>query len=178
MVEIIHQKPKMTLPSWHWHLWFSFIIFFLSIFSFMFLKFYLSQVRTDIADVNSKIRTESSKINSNDKNTVLRLNDSLNIFSDIAANHSYFSEFFDSLDSLTHTRVIFTKIDVDKDLGIVQLRGIVQSYSVLAKQMVALREYKNINNLEVKGINFSTNGLEFELTLGVDSKIFTKQQLQ
>lgn len=178
MVEITPQKQKMTLPSWHWHIWLSFIIFFLSIFSFIFLKFYLSQVQTDIADINNKIKTEIAKVNANDESAMLRLSDSLNVFSNIAANHSYFSKFFDLLGSLTYARVVFTKVDADKDSGIVKLQGTAQNYTVLAKQMVALRENKNINYLEVKGINFGTNGLEFELILGVDPKIFTKQQSQ
>ena len=48
--------------------------------------------------------------------------------------------------------------------------------SALAKQMVALRENENIKSLDVKNINFGTNGLEFELSMIIDPKIFIKTQ--
>lgn len=174
MVEITPQKPKLVLPTWHWPLWTSIIFFFLSVFAFILLKAYLSQVQAGIIDINNKIKAEAAKVNANDENSVLRLNDSLIVFSSIKTNHSYFSKFLDLLGSLAYARVVFTKVDADRDKGIVQLKGTAQNYTALAKQMVALRENENIGDLEVKGINFSSNGLEFELTLGVNPKIFIK----
>ena len=70
--------------------------------------------------------------------------------------------------------MVFTKIDADKEKGFIQLKGTAQNYTALAKQIVALRSNKNIKSLEIKGINFSTNGLEFEITAGADPKIFVK----
>lgn len=140
----------------------------------MFLKIYLSQIEFSIIDVNNKIKTEAAKVNIGDQDAVLRLNGSLSVFSKLAANHSYFSDFFSLLGSLTYSRVVFTKVDIDRDKGLIQLRGTAKNYTALAKQIVALRDNKDIKSLEIKSINFNTSGLEFEITAIADSKIFVK----
>ena len=176
MVEIISQKPKISLPTWRWPLWLSIALFFLSIAAFIFLKVYLSQIQAEIININNQIKTEAAKVNADDENTVVYLNDSFGAFSALVANHSYFSNVFDIIGSLTYQKVVFTKFDADRKTGLIQLKGIAQNYTALAKQMVALRENADVKNLEVKGINFSTNGLEFELLAGVEPQLFVKKQ--
>ncbi len=175
MVEITPQKSKLVLPSWRWPLWLSLALFFLSVLVFVFLKVYLAQIQAEILSINSQIKTEAGKVSADDENAVVRLSDSLTALSGIVSNHSYFSDIFSLVGSLTHSKAVFTKFDADRDKGVVNIKGLAQSYTVLAKQMVALRENDYVKSLEVKGINFGNTGLEFELTLGVDPKIFTKQ---
>lgn len=174
MVEIASKKSTLSLPTWRWPLWFSLILFFLSVGVFLSMKVYLSRLESDIVAINSKIKTEAAKVSVDDENAVLRLNDSLDAFSRVMASHSYFSNFFDLISSLTYSRLVFTKIDADKEKGLIQLKGTAQNYTALAKQLVSLRSNKDIKSLEIKGINFSTNGLEFEVMAFADPKIFTK----
>lgn len=176
MVEITPQKSKLVLPTWSWPLWLSLTLFFLAVGVFIALKVYLAQIQAEIISVNNQIKTEALKVSADDENTVVRLSDSLAAFSGIVSNHSYFSDVFSLIGSLTHSRAVFTKFDADRDKGIINLKGAAQSYTVLAKQMVALRENDYVKNLEVKGINFGNTGLEFELTLGVDPQMFIKKQ--
>ncbi len=176
MVEIIPQKPKISLPTWRWPLWLSLALFFLSIAAFISLKVYLARIQAEIVSINNQIKTEAAKVNVDDENTVVHLNDSLGAFSALVSGHSYFSNVFDVISSLTYQKVVFTKFDADRETGIIQLKGMAQNYTALAKQMVALREQANVKNLEVKGINFGANGLEFEFLAGVDSQFFVKKQ--
>ena len=176
MVEIIPQKPKISLPTWRWPLWVSIALFFLSIAAFIFLKVYLSQIQAKIVNIDNQIKTEAAKVNADDENTVAHLSDSFNVFSGLFSNHSYFSNVFDVIGSLTYQRVVFTKFDANRETGIIQLKGTAQNYTSLAKQMVALRENTNVKSLEVKGISFGVNGLEFELLAGVEPKLFVKEQ--
>ena len=175
MVEITPQKSKLVLPNWRWPLWTSLTLFFLSIGVYMGLKVYLAKVQSDIISTNNQIKLESGKVSIDDENAVIRLGDSLAVLSGIIANHSYFSGMFDLIGSLTHSRAVFTKFDADRDKSIITLKGLSQNYTVLAKQIVALRENNYVKSLEIKEINFGNAGLEFELTLGVDPKIFIKQ---
>jgi len=175
MVEIVSQKSKIILPNWRWPLWLSLSLFFLIVGGFIFLKVYLSQLESEIININNRIKIESAKVNADDEKSIIYLNESLLTFSRIIDNHSYFSNFLELIGSLTYARTTFTKIDADREKGIVQLKGETQNYTALAKQIVALRESEHVKNLEVKGINFSDKGIEFELLLGVDPKIFLKQ---
>lgn len=175
MVELVSQKPKISLPTWRWPLWVSIALLFLSVTAFIFLKVYLAQIQTEIISINNQIKSEAAKVNTNDEDAMLRLNDSLASFSGLVANHSYFSSAFETIGALTYKKMTFTKLDIDREKGIVQLKGMAQNYTALAKQIVALRENKNFKSMEIKGINFSVNGLEFELTAGVIPELFIKK---
>lgn len=177
MVEIMPQKSKIILPNWRWPLWLSLTLFFSIVATFIFSRIYISQLKSDVININNRIKIESAKINAEDEKSVINLNDSLLAFSRIITNHSYFSNFLELISSLTYAQVTFTKIDANREKGIVQLRGETQNYTALAKQIVALRDSEHIKSLEVKGINFSDRGLEFEILLGVDQKIFFKKEL-
>ncbi|MDO8443471.1 MAG: hypothetical protein Q7S78_00550 [Candidatus Azambacteria bacterium] len=175
MVELVSQKPKISLPTWHWPLWVSIGLVFLSAAAFVFLKVYLAQIQTEIININEQIKAEAAKVNTNDENAMLRLNDSLGSFNGLAANHSYFSSALETIGALTYKNIIFTKLDADREKGIIQLKGMAQNYTALAKQIVALRGNENFKSMEIKGINFGVNGLEFELMAGVISDLFIKK---
>jgi len=175
MVEIIPQKSNISLPAWRWPLWIAIALFFISVAAFISLKVYLAQIQAEILAINNQIKTEATKTNTGDENTVSRLNDSLKAFGSLISNHTYFSGVLDTVDAVTYPKVAFSKFDADRNTGIVQLKGTAQNYAALAKQMVALRENKNVKSLDVKGINFGANGLEFEILANVDSQLFYKK---
>lgn len=175
MVELVSRKPKISLPTWQWPLWVSIVLVFSSAAAFIFLKVYLAQIQTEIIGINNQIKAEAAKVNTSDENAMLSLNDSLNAFNGLAANHSYFSSTLETIGELTYKNVVFTKLDADREKGTVQLKGMAQNYTALAKQIVALRGNENFKSMEVKGINFGTNGLEFELMAGVLPELFIKK---
>lgn len=181
MVEITQGKSKVVI-TWRWPLWVSFLLFLLTIIVFIFLKVYLNQIQSEIININEQIKTEAGKVNADDQNAVVYLDNSLDAFSGIVLNHTYFSSTMDLISSLTHSKVVLTKFYADngkstavqKD-STIQVEGLAQNYTTLAKQMVALRENDNVKSLDVEGINFGTTGVSFKLTLGVDPKIFSKK---
>ena len=175
MVEITPQKSKSYTLTWRWPLWVSLILFFLTLAAFIFFKVYLSRIEADIVNINDQIKAEAAKVSEGDEMTVASLADSLNAFSGLVVNHSHFSKLLEFIGSLTYSKVVFTKFDADREKSTLQLKGSAQNYTALAKQMVALRENENVKSLEVKGINFGTSGLDFELLMLVNPKVFTKQ---
>lgn len=176
MVEIVSKKPKIAITAWRWPLWASLILMFLTAGGFITLRVYLAGIGADVLEINNQIRAEAAKVSVDDETAVVQLSDSLSGFRGLAANHSYFSEFFGVINSLTHTRVAFSRINADKEKAQLQLKGTAQNYTVLAKQIVALRENKNVKSLDVRGINFTTHGLDFELIATIDPAIFKAAQ--
>lgn len=175
MVEIMPQKSKLPVVTWRWPLWISLILFFLAVIAFIGLKSYLSQIQADLGSIDDQIKAEIAQVSVEDENTILRLSDTLRAFSGLMIYHPYFSQLLDLVNSRTHPKVVFTKFDADRGNSTLQLKGITQNYTVLAKQIVALREDENIKSLDVKGINFISSGLNFELLMTIDQKIFTKK---
>lgn len=175
MVEITPQKQKIYTVTWRWPLWVSLMLFFLTLAAFIFFKVYLSQIEAGIVNTNDQIKAEAAKVSEGDETIVTNLNDSLNAFGGLVAKHSYFSKLLELIGSLTYSKVVFVKFDADREKNTLQLKGSAQNYTALAKQIVALRENENIKSLEVKGINFGTSGLDFELIMLLDQQVFTKQ---
>lgn len=169
------QKSKLPVVTWRWPLWMSLILFFSAVIAFIGLKVYLSQLQTDLNSINDQIKSEMTQVSVKDENTVLRLNDTLKSFNELAVHHSYFSQLLDLVGSHTYSKVVFTKFNADRENSMLQLRGVTQNYTALAKQILALREDENIKGLEVKEINFGAAGLNFELLMTIDQKIFTKK---
>lgn len=172
MVEIVSQKPKISLPTWQWPLWVSAGLFLLSIIAFAALKVYLSQLQAENVIINNQIKVEAAKINANDADTMARLSDSLGAFNKLIPVLSRFSNVLDIVGSITYQRVVFTKFDANREKNTIQLKGTAQNYTALAKQIVALRENKNIKGLEIKGINFGDKGLDFEISADVEPQLF------
>lgn len=176
MVEIISPKPKISIITWQKPLWISLLFFILVVAVFIFFRIYLFKIQTDIVGINDQIKAEMAKINTKEEEKISRLNDSLVAFSDIVESHSHFSQLLDLIGSLTYSKVVFTRINANKDTLTINLRGLTQNYTALAKQITAFRENENIKGVDVENMTFGTNGLSFELSIILYPKIFIKTQ--
>ncbi len=174
MVEIVSQKPKISIPAWQWPLWVSIGLFFLSVAAFLSLNIYLSQIRAETDSIGNQIKIEAAKVNPKDAEAIARLNDALGNFNKLILTHSSFSKVLDVIGALTYQKVVFTDFAADREKNTIQLRGIAQNYTALAKQIVALRQNENIKGLAIKGISFGAKGLSFDIAVEVDSKLFIK----
>lgn len=178
MVEITPKAPTLekTLPSWRWLLWASLALLIAVILVYVGLRVYLSQLYNEVIDLNNRIREAAAQVNIQDEQTVVQFNDSLNSLKGLFANHTYFSKFFALVNSSTHPRVSYRSIQADGAKNNIQLQGVTQSYSILAKQIVAFRSSPLINGVEVTGITFTTAGLQFILKIEVKPDIFRQQK--
>lgn len=174
MVEIVSQKPKISIPAWQWPLWVSIALFLLSVGAFAGLNIYLSQIRAGAEDIGKQIKVEAAKVSPKDAEAIARLNDSLGNFNKLILEHVSFAKVLDTVGSLTYQKVTFTDFASDREKNSIQLKGIAQNYTALAKQIVALRKNENIKGLSIKGISFSDKGLSFDIVAEVDPKLFMK----
>ncbi|HAJ44555.1 TPA: hypothetical protein DCL87_01215, partial [Candidatus Azambacteria bacterium] len=105
---------------------------------------------------------------------IARLNDSLGNFNKLILEHISFAKVLDTIGAVTYQKVVFTDFASDREKNSVQLKGIAQNYTALAKQIVALRKNENIKGLAIKGIGFGDKGLSFDIMAEVDPKLFIK----
>mgnify|MGYP001591355458 FL=1 len=172
MVEITPTKPKLVTVTWRWPLWVAVALFLAAAAAFIGFRVYLNIIQTEVLSVNNQIKTEAAKVSVEDENTIAGLSDTLRSFTGMVNSHAYFSEFFSRLEALTNKRVAFTRFDANTERNFIQLGGVAQNYTTLARQMVAFRESEYVKGVEVRRISFNPTGLEFELSVTVDPKIF------
>ena len=178
MVEIAPKFPALTqtLPSWRWLLWVSIIILVLVIMSYIGLRFYLMRLQNEIVGLNNTIKQIALTVNPEDEQAIVKLNDSLNAIRSVFINDTYFFSFFDLLSRLTYPKISYRSVQADTVKNIVQLQGKAQSYTALAKQIIALRSSPLVKGIEVSGIAFSADGLQFGLKIEVKSDIFRQSK--
>lgn len=174
MVEFAPKSPSLAqaLPTWRWLLWASIALFIIVILGYIGLRFYLAQLQNEAVGLNNQIEEAAAAVNIQDEQTVLRFNDSLNAIRNLFANHTYFSSFFNLINSSTYPKVIYRSLRADAIKNEIQLQGTAQSYTALAKQIVALRDLSFIKGVAVSGIKFLTEGLQFSLDIEVKPEIF------
>ena len=174
MVEIVSQKPKISIPAWQWPLWVAIALFLLTVAAFAGLNIYLSQIRAEVENISNQIKIEAAKVSPKDAEAIARLNDSLGNFNKLILEHISFAKVLDTIGAVTYQKVVFTDFASDREKNSVQLKGIAQNYTALAKQIVALRKNENIKGLAIKGIGFGDKGLSFDIMAEVDPKLFIK----
>ncbi len=178
MVEIRPKMPSLAqiLPSWKWLLWASAVLLILVVAGYVGLRFYLTQLHNEVVDLNNQIKEAAAQVNIQDEQTILRFNDSLNVIRSLFSNHAYFSSLFGILHGSTYPKLSYRSVQVDVSKNLIQLQGKTQSYTSLAKQIIALRNISFVKGVDVSGIVFAVDGLQFGLKIEVNPDIFRQQK--
>lgn len=174
MIEITSKNPafEQNLPSWRWLLWVSIAVLVIVVLAYFGLRFYLIQLHNQAADLNNRIKTAAALVNPQDEETIIRFNNSLDSLSSLFKNHTYFSNFFNLIGSLTYPKISYRSFQADAVKNNFQVQGAAQSYSALAKQIVAFRNNPFVKGVDISGIVFGPTGLQFNLKIDVQPEIF------
>lgn len=174
MVEII--KPKNTLlenlskrPA---ILWGSLIFLGAVVLIYAGLYFYSLSIQNEITSLNGRIAQAQSKIKSQDSVNVINFINQSDLIKQALIAHNYFSSFFGILESLVNQKVSLAKITIDAQKNFVDIEGLAQNYTYLAKEIVALRSNQKVIGVDVSQISLTPRGLNFRLLANVNNEIF------
>lgn len=103
---------------------------------------------------------------------VLEIDKTINSVNYLLKNHIYSSEFFKVLEKTTLPTVQWSNFTLDTSAGTANLSGKADSYSTLAKQIVAFKDAKF--DISVSGISFVRDGVRFTASTKFDPEILTK----
>ena len=140
------------------------------------MRLYLARLQDEVLGLNNQIKEAAAAVNAEDEQTVVRFNESLNTLRSLFANHTYFSSFLSLINSSTYPKVSYNSVQAEAVKNSIQLKGSAQSYTALAKQIVALRENPMILGVAVSGITFGVKNLQFDLKVDVKPDIFRQQK--
>lgn len=175
MVEII-TKPKNTFienfPKKPIILWSTLIFLGAVLAVYGGLYFYSSSLKKDINNLKERIAQAQIKAQSQESLEVVNFINKSELVKQVLASHVYFSGFFGILESLINQKVALSKINVSAEKKFFDIEGLAQSYTHLAKEIVALRTNKNIEGVEVSQISLNPRGLSFRISAMVNSDIF------
>lgn len=169
MVEIIPQKEK-KLPSLEKILTpFLFLILFLSIFSSLFLFFSERNLKIKIEKTKEEIE-QLKTFQENYKETLKEL-EKISFFSKLVSNHFFPSKFFKILEEKTHSKVFFSKIDIDFDKSKFFLFGHTQNFYILSQQEEIFNGEENWKS-KLDQISLDKNGeVDFRFEINFNNQI-------
>jgi len=87
-------------------------------------------------------------------------------------SHIYSSLFFEAFERVTLPQVKWSSLSVSTEEGKADMKGAAQSYSFLANQITAFEKAKF--EIDVSGMNFTKNGIDFSADIKFDPKILKK----
>ena len=138
------------------------------------ISFYEGILNGNIVDLDNRTKALNENRDEDKENAVLRFDAKLDRLGLILDNHIYSSAFFSFLESITHTKVQFTKFDFTAPDGSVTLRGLTESYDTFGEQVVALEQNDVIYNLVVSDVKLKKTGqVEFVIRFELDESVYS-----
>jgi hypothetical protein len=178
MVEIV-PKPKEEVSIWLKILfYFSLIVLIGVILAFLILfgfyrksEIYLKNLESKIYQLKTEpIRNLEGKL----KETKKKIED----YSTILNQHIFASKFFKFLESNTHPKVSFSKMDLDVLNSKVSLSGFTESFTTLNQQIQIFEKSEEVKKINLTNISLfkeektKVEMIEFSLDLTLDPKVF------
>lgn len=139
------------------------------------LFYYKNSLAGQITDLKDK---QSKVFSAKDKETALKiinLGKSSDSAKNLLASHIFTSEVFDKVSAATLPQVQWRSMELLVAEKIIRMKGVAAKYSVLGKQILALRE-GGFFNVAISKINLDKlGGVAFEASFNFDPKILHKQ---
>jgi len=170
-MEII-PKPKRKLPSLETiFLYFSILIFILSIFLSFYLWLKEQSKKREISQIEEKILSLKTPQIKKAEEEILKYQQKISHFSELIKNHLYYSKLFPYLEQRTHKKIRFSKMDLDFENSTLLLSGESPNFSVLAQQLEILKQDPFLKT-QLKEVNLGKEGnVDFKIEIKFDKKI-------
>ena len=170
-MEII-PKPKKKLPSLETiFLYFSILIFILSISFSLYLWLKEKSIKREISQIEEKILALKTPEMKKAEEEILKYQQKISHFSKLIKEHFYYSKLFPYLEQRTHKKIYFSKMDLDFENSTLLLSGESPNFSVLAQQLEILKKDPFLK-AQLKKLNLGKEGnVDFEIEINFDKKI-------
>jgi Tfp pilus assembly protein PilN len=148
----------------------TFLILFLVILSLLVYGatiIYKGKMNTSLEAVKQEISALANKRVPDEEEAIIDLDTKIGLLKEVFQNHTYWTEIFERIESLTMSDVYFldAKLTMEQDKISLQFAAFTDTYKSLAKQMLAFQQEPIIQKVEVSNIALSEDGgIKFELS--------------
>lgn len=173
-IEIIPKK-EAEVPSWQ-NILFYILIFLLlvSISVYFILDYYfIKKADQKLQNLNETIEKARSPQRIALEKEIINYKEKIDNFGSLILQHQRTSNFFDSLEKITHPNVFFSDINLEVRRNSVELSGETESFQSLGQQLFIFRKTEFIKSFTISNIKIGKEG-EIQLTfnLSLDPNVF------
>jgi len=121
---------------------------------------YKKKLNTNLESVKQEIFLLANKRTPDEEEAIIDLDVKIGLLKEVFQNHTYWSQIFERIESLTMSDVYFSdaKLTMEQDKISLQFSASTDTYKSLAKQMLALQEEPTIQKVEISSIALSEEG--------------------
>ena len=175
----MNQFEAERLPvGWPWRFFmFAFIVFLASILVYLGLVFgYEPFLNNQINAVDQQISQASAVVPQADQNKFVQVYSQIINLQSLTANHVFASNSLKLLETVTDPQVYFTGATLKTDQRTLDLDGVAASFPVLAEQLEAFAESKQIDRYTLVQSQLNGGAVQFKVSLTLNTALLTTPQ--
>jgi Tfp pilus assembly protein PilN len=141
----------------------TFLVLFLVILSLLLYEatiIYKNKLKISLEGIKQEISLLANKRMPDQEEAIIDLDTKISLLKEVFQNHTYWSEIFERIESLTMSDVYFqdAKLTMELDKISLQFSASTDTYKSLAKQMLVFQEEPIIQRVEISNITLSEEG--------------------
>ncbi|PIR98080.1 MAG: hypothetical protein COT89_01425 [Candidatus Colwellbacteria bacterium CG10_big_fil_rev_8_21_14_0_10_42_22] len=133
---------------------------------------YKAFLNNEIEKADSALQELSSRVTEEEKESLAVLNSQLTNIRTLLREHTFTSQGFALLESLTHPNISYTEMDLVMEDGKISLGGIANSYDDLVAQLTILEESQYVISYNLEDSQWNNGVIQFNLDMFVTDKVF------
>jgi len=154
---------------------FSFVIFFLSVLTYLGLSFgYSGYLDSQISAKDQEIKDLAKKISPESQNIFVDFYSRLSNYKNIFAGHVYNAKIFPTLEKITLPSVYYTNVDLSVDTRTMVLSGSASDFESLSRQLYSYDQEPMVELYILNQSRMVEGIVNFRATLVLSPKLFEK----
>ncbi len=175
--QIIPKQQERSSSLANILLYFSLVLVLVILAGYFILNNFQQRAEKDIQLLDKNLAAASASPEAALEKEILNYQKKINDFSSLLASHTYSSQIFPLIESITHPKVAFSNFSLEASKASVTLSGITDSFQTLDQQLAIFKKEKLVKEVKISDIAFEKDGkISFSFGLVMDPQIFTKTE--
>lgn len=151
----------------------SLAIFLAFLVSYFVLDFWQKKINKELFDIKTTLEREKSPSEKNLEEKILTYQKKIEESGFLLANHRFITPLFDYLEKITHSKIQFSDFKLNSEEGVIDIKGLAESFEVLGQQALIFESQKFIKNINLSEVSINKEGkIEFKFQITLDPQIF------
>jgi hypothetical protein len=164
-------KPKVSLFEILYYL--TLILFLIALLSYFWLGVSYRRSEQKLEEIEAGIAEKETKGVKALEERIIRAKAKIETFASLFKQYKKNTTLFNFLKENCHKKVFFSDVEIDAEENMLKIAGKVESFKVLAEQILIFRGQDFVNSLTLKSINISKEGgIGFDIILFINPQIF------
>jgi len=172
-IEIIPKEAVRPSPWQNILLYFCIFLLLFSILGYFALDYFVKKADRKLQELSEELTKARTPQQIALEKEILDYRDKIEDFSPLLIAHQKSSNFFDSLEKITHPKVFFSELNLDTKVNRVRLFGQAENFQILGQQLLIFQKAEFIQNLILSEVKIEEEGkIGFTFDFSLNPELF------